>query len=290
MLQHLKTGTAACRQISLVILVASNRTRNTKNTGRRRELLKSVRSDGFIPRCLTWAIEVVDQTLERVTMTSETEAKTKTRSVEDITKKLSGAAEALQGLAKPAINAIAFILPLLIKYGRMAKELYGKLPQNVINFFIGFVFCFFGGLYPVLFAAIEAAEYGGLKTVSAAVSDLANEATIIIEESKKDDEVDADSDGKSDVDQIAAKEYVTRKIMLVLRKMNPEKVDKALNSMYTVWLAVAAVLTIEFARAISQALAIADFMRHPVDRFVAPTIKAAVPDDYDRWVPVVLGW
>jgi hypothetical protein len=221
-------------------------------------------------------------------MTSETEAKT--RSVEDITKKLSGAAEALQGLAKPAINYIAFILPLLIKYGRMAKELYGKLPQNTINFFIGFVFCFFGGLYPVLFAAIEAAEYGGLKTVSAAVSDLANEATIIIEESKKDDEVDADSDGKSDVDQIAGKEYATRKIMLVLRKMNPEKVDKALNSMYTVWLAVAAVLTIEFARAISQALAIADFMRHPVDRFVAPTIKLAVPDDYDRWVPVILGW
>jgi hypothetical protein len=172
----------------------------------------------------------------------------------------------------------------------MVKTLYLKLPQNMINFFIGFIFCFFGGMYPVLFAAVEAADQGGRETVVAALTDLANEASGIIEESKKDDEVDADGDGKADVDDLAGKDLVKRKTMLVLRKMNPKKVDKAVNSIYKVWLSVAAVLTIEFARAIAMALAIADFLKKPVDRFIAPTVQVAVPDEYDRWVPVILGW
>ena len=153
----------------------------------------------------------------------------------------------------------------------------------MINFFIGFVFCFFGGLYPVLFAAIQAAEYGGRETVMDALKDLSDEASGIIEASKKDDKLDEDNDGIADVDQIAGKELVHRKTMLVLRKMNPEKVDRALNSMYRVWLSVAAVLSIEFAKTIALALSIADYMKQPVvTRFLAPTIQLAVPNAYDN--------
>lgn len=52
-------------------------------------------------------------------------------------------------------------------------------------------------------------------------------------------------------------------MQLVLRKMNPEKVDTAMASLYKVWLSVAAVLSIQFARTISMALAIADFLKKP---------------------------
>ena len=45
--------------------------------------------------------------------------------------------------------------------------------------------------------------------------------------------------------------------------MNPEKVDKAVGAIYKVWLAVAAVLSIQFARTIAMALAIADFLKKP---------------------------
>jgi hypothetical protein len=223
-------------------------------------------------------------------MTSETEEKEKPRGVVDIAKKLPAAAEKLQVLAKPVIGFLTFLIPQLITNGQKARELYNKLPQNVINFFIGFVFCFFGGLYPVLFAAVQAAEYGGRATVMDALKDLSDEANGIIGASKKDDKLDEDNDGIADVDQIAAKELVHRKTMLVLRKMNPEKVDRALNSMYRVWLSVAAVLTIEFAKTIALALSISDYMKQPVTRFVAPTVQLAVPDEYRKWVPVILGW
>lgn len=220
-------------------------------------------------------------------MTTETDEKQKSA---DAAKKAAEIAEKLQGLAKPVLDTIVFLIPLFIKYGRLARTYIEKLPANAFNFLVGFIFCFFGGLYPVLFAAIQAAEHGGRKAVMDALHDISDEILKIVDESKKDDKVDADGDGKADVDQIQTKEFVQRKLLLVLKKMDPHKVDNALSSMYRVWLAVAAVLTIEFARAISLALAIAEFLKQPIDRYVSPFIKKLVPDDYDKWVPVILGW
>jgi hypothetical protein len=60
--------------------------------------------------------------------------------------------------------------------------------------------------------------------------------------------------------------------------------------MYRVWLSVAAVLTLKFARTIALSLSISDFLKQPIDRYVAPTISMATPDKYKRWVPVLLGW
>lgn len=92
---------------------------------------------------------------------------------------------------------------------------------------------------------------------------LANEAVMIIEESKKDDKEDKDGDGHADVKNLSQKDYMKRKTLLVLRKMNPEKIDKAIASLYKVWMAVVAVLSVEFAKTISMALAIADFLQKP---------------------------
>jgi hypothetical protein len=205
-------------------------------------------------------------------------------------KELTVAAQALQAVAKPVLEFLSVALPFLITVVRKIYGLFQKLPQNALLFLCGFVFCFFGGIFPTLFAAIQAADYGGRKTVVAAMSDISDEIMIIVEESKKDDDADEDKDGKKDVKQLSGKEYVARKTKLVLRKMNPEKLDKAIASIYKVWLSVAAVLSIEFARTISMALAIADFLKKPCDRFITPTLNLAIPDEYEKWVPVLISW
>ena len=220
-------------------------------------------------------------------MTTETDEKQK---ADNAAKNAAELAEKLQGLAKPVLEAIVFAIPLIIKYGRVVRVYIDKLPANAFNFLVGFIFCFFGGLYPVLFAAIQAANYGGRKAVMDALRDIADEVLKIIEESKKDDKVDADGDGKADVNELATKEFVQRKFLLVIKKMDPLKVDKAISNIYQVWLAVAAVLTIEFARAISLALSIAEFIKQPTNRYIAPFVKKVVPDEYDKWVPIILGW
>jgi len=188
------------------------------------------------------------------------------------------------------IQAITFALPIIINYTIIAHKWYSVLPIEHINILIGAIFCFFGGVYPALFAAIEAAKHGGWEDLKQAIIDLSEEAMVIIEESKKDDELDEDGDGEKDVNQINNKEYIMRKGNLVLVKINPQKVDKALVTLYKVWLSVLAVLTVKFAATIALALSISEFIKKPLNRYIAPIVQKATPDDYDKWVPVIFGW
>jgi|UniRef100_A0A7S2XXB1 hypothetical protein len=203
---------------------------------------------------------------------------------------LTKAAETLQAVAKPLIGAVTAAVPVVIGAATKAYAFYSVLPKDVISVLVGFIFCFFGGVYPTLFAAIQAAEHGGRKKAVEALKDISQEATIIIEASKKDDEVDADKDGVKDVKELDGKALLMRKAKLVFLKMNPERVDKALGAMYSVWLSVVAALTIQFARTISLALTISDFLNRPVDRYIAPTVNVAIPDEYDKWTPVIMRW
>lgn len=205
-------------------------------------------------------------------------------------RELPVSAKTLQAIAEPILDILTVVIPFLITKTRKLYQSFQKLPQNGLLFVWGAVFCFFGGTFPTLFAALQAAEHGGRKTVMAALSDLTDEAMVIINETKKDDDVDANKDGKSDVKDLSPSQFIAHKTKLVLKKMNPEKVDKAISSIYTVWLSVAAVLSIKFARTISMALSIADFLKKPVDRFITPTLNMAIPDEYERWVPVVISW
>lgn len=106
--------------------------------------------------------------------------------------KIGKAGELLQSVAKPLATFLGFIIPPLFLMTAKAYKVFKTLPTNVAQFIIGACFCFFGGLYPTVFAAVQAAEHGGRKAVVQAISDLANEITVILEESKKDDKVDAD--------------------------------------------------------------------------------------------------
>ena len=105
----------------------------------------------------------------------------------------------------------------------------------MLTFGYGTVVCFFGGTFPTLFAAIQAAEYGGRRKVLDAVHDLSDEAMIIIEESKKDDLIDIDGNGKQDVKEMTGVQLLKRKTLLVLQKMDPERIDNAVASIYKVY-------------------------------------------------------
>lgn len=134
----------------------------------------------------------------------------------------------------------------------------------------------------------QAAEYTGRQALQAASKDIGDEVLKIIEESKKDDTTETVKALKAGTGTNNDRAYWKHKTQLVLRKMDPEKLDTAVSTMYAVWLSVAAVLTIQFARTIASALSIAQFLKRPVNRFIAPVLVMAVPEDYQRWVPVIL--
>lgn len=196
----------------------------------------------------------------------------------------------LSKFSKPVIEAIAAALPVVISTTHTIWSFCKSLPEDYVQLLIGFIFCFFGGIFPVLFAAIEAAKHGGISTVVAALGDLSDEATKIIDASKKDDDLDQDGDGKKDVEQIDGKTFMLRKIRLVLTKMNPEKIDNAIASIYTVWLSVVAVLSLKFAKTIALSVTISEFLKKPSQKYVSPRVQQIIPHEYQRWVPVILGW
>lgn len=196
----------------------------------------------------------------------------------------------IEGHAKPIIAFITSLTPVVITYCQKAHDIYRALPEDQLQFLIGAIICFFGGVYPLLFAAIEAAKHGGLSTLKAALKDLADEASVIIEASKKDDKADDNKDGTSDVAELDAKALLVRKANLVLTKMNPEKVNNALDSLYKVWLAVMAVLVIKFARTVAFAESICLFIRKPTKRFIVPNLLNVCPQAYHKWVPILSEW
>lgn len=194
---------------------------------------------------------------------------------------LAKAAELLQTVARPLVTFIFDAIPIIIEYSQFVNKFVHHLPLEYVEFFFGFMLCFYGGSYPTVFAALQAAEYGGIVTLKLALKDISSEAMRIVEENKKENQDDANLSGK---------ELLRRKTALVFKKMDPEKVNNAMASIYKVWISVLAVLSIEFARTIALSLAIGKFINKLVDRFVAPTIRSSIPPEYEKWVPILTGW
>jgi hypothetical protein len=197
--------------------------------------------------------------------------------------------EDLTQYSKPIIKAITTTTPIIINGCQKAWAFYKSLSVDYIQLIIGCVFCFFGGVFPALFAAIEAAKHGGISNVAEALGDLGDEAIKVIGK-QEDDDVDEDNNGVKDVKEIEAKALLLRKAHLVMTKINPEKVDKALSSIFKVWMSVIAVLTLKFAQTISLSVSISKFLKKPTDRYITPLVKDAVPVEYSKWVPVLMGW
>lgn len=206
------------------------------------------------------------------------------------TKKKAAGEETIEKLARPAIEFITTVLPIVIDVVQKGYEYWSKLPKDYAQLLIGLIFCFFGGVYPTLFAAIQAVKAGGFQDLKDALEDLAEEATKIMEASDKDDEVDKDKDGIADVDEIDDKQLLIRKMNLVFTKMNPSKVDGALSVIYRIWIAVIATLTVQFAMVITLALTLSDFMKKAFNRLLKPIADDLIPEKYAKWVPVIIGW
>jgi hypothetical protein len=222
-------------------------------------------------------------------MTSETAekeaAKNDTMAVqkEAIMKKTKQIAENLEKLGKPAFEFFVTLLPMVVQIGNKLNNLWRKLDEHAVKSLLGFAFCFFGGMFPMVFAGTQAAEQAGRALVIQSLQELATEATRIVDESKKDDD-------KSKTDKMTPQDYAKHKTLFVLQKMNPDKVQEALNNIWKVWFAVISVLVVQFAQTIQMANSIAEFLKKPTESYAKPVVVAMVPPEYQQWIPVLLTW
>lgn len=195
--------------------------------------------------------------------------------------------------AAPVIAAAVVYIQVALPYivfaiGKCSKFIAG-LPEKVLYGSLGFAMCFCGGIFPATIAAAEAWNLCGGGEAIVAIQELYGEFLKLQDASKKDDDKDEDGDGVRDVDQIQPKELLARKTMLALRTVDPERFNGAISGIYTGWIGVLAILKIQFAKTITLGEVIGEKLYEPASR-LEPQIKAVVPEEYHKVVPMALRW
>jgi len=161
-------------------------------------------------------------------------------------------------------------------------------PEELVNVFFGLFLIFFGGLYLTLLATVEAYRMCGWTQTKEYLLDLYEDYKVVRDANAKDNELDENNDGVRDVEQISKKALATRKIKLVLKSCNPQKVTGALSGLNMGFMAVMATLRLQFAQAITLGAVIGDMFQKTADAYLTPLLSRAVPPDYQKWVPIVL--
>ena len=113
----------------------------------------------------------------------------------------------------------------------------------------------------------------------AAISDLTEEALNVIEE------VEEESSNHSN-----KKDLFLQQTNIVLKTVDPMKINQAVGALYTTWLGVSAILKQEYARVINLSLALAAGIDRVANFILGIPIRSITPEDYEKWPPVIIGW
>ena len=227
-------------------------------------------------------------------------------------------------------KATATAWPFLIVANNWVAWVWLTTDPDLLRAAFGLWLCFFGGTFPVLIAAYEALQLSHGESTYSSICAITTEVKVIISESAKDDARDDDGDGRADVDQLDARSLLLRKSQLVLTKCNPEKINTAIGELGATFLGaqttrscisvslkmetdhlprqaqdeqkatskgayvfagVIATLKVQFAQTIAMSLSIAELLQtYVIDGRLQPLIEKITPDEYQKWVPVLLRW
>ncbi|CAM9702484.1 unnamed protein product, partial [Ascophyllum nodosum] len=188
----------------------------------------------------------------------------------------------------PSVTVTLTILdlvgPVLLQvYGRL-YQLYKILPVHVIGMVYGLTICFFGGFFHLTIAAVETFSTTGGEKVWAYVNDLMEDLKMLHMANKEDDKRDDDDDGIPDVQQISADKLVSRKASLALRVINPERAINAITGIWQGYLGVLVILKFRFAKTISLAVSIGNYMKPTAAKIFGPSLAYAIPKEYHEWI------
>jgi len=186
----------------------------------------------------------------------------------------------LRYCAKPLIC----IMIVYFKIMKVCYKIYKLLPMNILSMIFGGALCFFGGVYFATIAAIEGfRQFGGaaLWDEIAVCWEEGGRAVVALE---VDSKVDANKDNIADVDQMDMNTWSTHvTVVSMVAVKDPARLQKAVQFMCTMWLAVLAVLKFQFAKTISLCLAVAEMLEMPACRIFGPVLAVALGPELNHW-------
>jgi len=196
---------------------------------------------------------------------------------------------------KPVIAAgkelITTVGPYVEQAHDAGEKLYTKLepyhPEEFVPIILGFILCFFGGAFCTTIAAVEAFRMCGYSRSSKAFNMLKEQYKAAADAMEKDNDVDADGDGKKDVDGLDNKQLFARKMKIALKTCDPEDLSDGFQGLYAGFLAVVATLQIRFARVLTLGNSLGDGI-HRLVHGLEPQLEEAASPEFKKWVPKVV--
>jgi hypothetical protein len=192
----------------------------------------------------------------------------------------SGLINVVAGITQLLVSLGRAVLPPLVATVKGVIRFYNALPMDAIIAQVGLIYCFLGGYYPTLFSSLQAARYCGWHVMVNAISDLIEEAMKVVDATENMDHWDTRT----------AREKFFEQTDIVLKTIDPMKINQAAAALYTTWLGVSAVLEREYARVISLSLTLAQGVETVGRIIVQPPLQMVVPKDYHKWIPAIIGW
>ena len=189
----------------------------------------------------------------------------------------------MNGITQTLILCGKTVIPPTVSIVSGVVSFYRNLPTDLIIAQIGLVYCFAGGYYPTLFSSIQAAKHCGWDTMISSIQDLTSEAIKVIDASTQEDIL-------HEYSTMNKRQVLFKQTDLILKTMDPMKINQAVGSLYTTWLGVSVVLEKEYARVISLSMTLAYYCERVTSIILGPPIKFVVSEDYHKWIPVMIGW
>ena len=201
---------------------------------------------------------------------------------------VKNAMHALAPVADAIHRAFVFVWPYLVAGYIKGKAVYDKMPEYSVVMIYGLTVAFCGAHFAALVAVVEAfKQTGAFKKIGACLVDLHESFKKLHAENAKDNAVDEDGDGVSDVDELSNGELFLRKCTLVMRTVDPNKVNKALSGLYSGFIAAVMVVQFEFAKTVTLGASLGDFMEKSLDILLDPMLEKILPKEYMAWVDLL---
>ncbi|CAK9004552.1 unnamed protein product [Durusdinium trenchii] len=203
--------------------------------------------------------------------------------------KLQETLESLKPCVLATLSGLRYVVQLYFSLYSAAYAFVEKLPQDELKFVIGFILCFFGGVFVALIAAVEAFRTMGGQSLYDDMAYVQLELDNVLKAHDADEQVDANRDGIRDVEAMGSQELVQHKTILVMQSIaDPKRLQGAVGNLWSAYLAVIATLSLKFAQTTAYALAISEMVKFPVTRVVAPPLAYALGSNLVNWVDVII--
>jgi len=214
-------------------------------------------------------------------------------------KLLRGAADHMPEGVKNAMHKLApvadaihhgFVIawPYMVTAYRNGKAVYDKMPQYSCVMIYGLIVAFCGAHFAALVAVAEAfKQTGAFKKIKACLDELYDSFQKLHVENQKDNTLDEDNDGILDVDELSNGELFLRKCTLVMRSVDPHKVNKALSGLYQGFLAAIMVVQFEFAKTVTLGASLGGFLERSIRIVLDPLLDMTIPEEYHSWIELL---